>query len=223
MTTDVLDAAPPALSPDQAADVARTRFGLEATATAMVSERDQNFRLTDADGGSWVLKVSNAAEDRGVVEMEVAAVERIAMLDPALPVPVARASIDGSPIANADIDGTTHLVRLLPLLPGRNVLATELDAEAIARIGEVVARIGVALRGFFHSAAGRRIWWDQRHLPELARLAPPIEDSARRELLARVLARFDERVVPALPRLRGQVIHNDVTLDNLLLDDRPAA
>ena len=35
-----------------------------------------------------------------------------------------------------------------------------------------------------------------------------------------MLARFDERVVPALPRLRGQVIHNDVTLDNLLLDDR---
>ena len=142
MTTDVLDAAPPALSPDQAADVARTRFGLEAAATAMVSERDQNFRLTDADGGSWVLKVSNAAEDRGVVEMEVAAVERIAMLDPALPVPVARATIDGSPIASADVDGTTHLVRLLPLLPGRNVPATELDAEAVARIGEVVARIG---------------------------------------------------------------------------------
>ena len=220
MTTDVLDAAPPALSLDQAADVARTHFGLEAAATAIVSERDQNFRLTDADGGSWVLKVSNAAEDRGVVEMEVAAVERIAMLDPALPVPVARPTVDGSSIASADIDGTTHLVRLLPLLPGRNAPATELDAEAVARIGEVVARIGVALRGFFHTAAGRRIWWDQRHLPELARLAPAIEDPARRELLARVLARFDKRVVPALPRLRGQIIHNDVTLDNLLLDDR---
>ncbi len=81
MTTDVLDAVPPALSPDQAADLARTHFGLEAAATAMVSERDQNFRLADADGGSWILKVSNAAEDRGVVEMEVAAVERIARLD----------------------------------------------------------------------------------------------------------------------------------------------
>jgi 4-aminobutyrate aminotransferase-like enzyme len=83
-----------------------------------------------------------------------------------------------------------------------------------------VARLGVALRGFFHPAAGRRIWWDQQHLPELARLAPPIEDPARHELLVRTLARFDERVAPVLPRLRGQVIHNDVTLDNLLLDER---
>ena len=83
-----------------------------------------------------------------------------------------------------------------------------------------MGRIGLALRGFFHPAAGRRIWWDQQHLPELARLAPPIEDPARRELLARALARFDDRVAPVLARLRGQVIHNDVTLDNLLLDER---
>ncbi len=220
MTTDVLDAVPPALSPDQAADLALTQFGLEVVATAIVSERDQNFRLTDAEGGAWVLKVSNAAEDRGVVEMEVAAVERIALLDPSLPVPLACPALDGSPIASAEVDGSTHLVRLLPFLPGRNAPATELDAPAVTGIGEVVARIGVALRGFFHPAAGRRIWWDQRHLPELARLAPPIEGPARRELLARTLARFDTHVAPALPRLRGQVIHNDVTLDNLLLDER---
>jgi 4-aminobutyrate aminotransferase-like enzyme/Ser/Thr protein kinase RdoA (MazF antagonist) len=220
MTTDVLDAIPPALSPDQATSVARAHFGLEAVATSIVSERDQNFRLTGGDGGAWVLKVSNAVEDRGVVEMEVAAVERIAALDPALPVPVARPTLDGSPIAAAEVGGSTHFVRLLPLLPGRNAAATELDAATVTRIGEVVGRIGLALRGFFHPAAGRRIWWDQQHLPELARLAPPIEDPARRALLARVLARFDERVAPVLPRLRGQLIHNDVTLDNLLLDER---
>ena len=106
---------------------------------------------------------------RCVVEMEVAAVERIALIDPALPVPVARAALDGSPIATAEVGGATHLVRLLPLLPGRTAEPADLDAEAIAHIGEVVARIGRALRGLFHPAAGRTIWWDQQHLPELAR------------------------------------------------------
>lgn len=219
MSTDVLDAPPPQLTPDDAARIAREQFGIEAAAELLVSERDQNFRLTDAGGDAWVLKVSNAVEDRGVVEMEVAAVERIAALDPALPVPVARASRTGAPIAEVQVNGSTHLVRLLPLLPGRNAFPTDLDAATIGRIGEVVGRISLALRGFFHPAAGRRIWWDQQHIPELARRAPPIEDPRRRQLLARVLARFDERVVPNLPRLRSQVIHNDVTLDNLLLDD----
>lgn len=219
MTADVLDATPPSLSPEHAEAVAREHFGLEATATPLVSERDQNFRLDDPNGGAWVLKVSNPAEARAVVEMEVAAVERIAAVDPSLPVPVARNGLDGSPIVTADVRGIHHLVRLLPLLPGRNVAPTELDADAIAGIGEVVGRIGLALRGFFHPGAGRVIWWDQQHLPELARRVKATDDPDRRELLATVLDRFNANVVPALPVLRSQVIHNDVTLDNLLLDE----
>jgi 4-aminobutyrate aminotransferase-like enzyme len=217
--SDVLDAPPPALSVRDAEEIARERYGLEATAAPLVSERDQNFRLAEANGGAWVLKVSNAAEDRGVVEMEVAAVDRIASVDPALPVPVARPALDGSSVVTAAVNGATHLVRLLPLLPGRSVGPTELDPAAITHIGEVVGRIGLALRGLFHPAAGRTIWWDQQHLPELARRVPLTESPERRELLGRVLERFHRRVVPALPRMRSQLIHNDVTLDNLLLDD----
>jgi 4-aminobutyrate aminotransferase-like enzyme/Ser/Thr protein kinase RdoA (MazF antagonist) len=219
MTTDVLDAAPPALTSDLAASIAREHFGVTARAELLVSERDQNFRLTDADGGGWVLKVSNAVEDPGVVEMEVAAVERIAAVDPALPVPVARHAVEGPPVAAVRVGESTHLVRMLPLLPGRNVEPHELDGAAMAGIGETVARIGRALQGFFHPAAGRMIWWDQRHLPELARRVAVDESAERRDLLDEVLARFDARVVPAFPALRAQVIHNDVTLDNLMLDE----
>jgi 4-aminobutyrate aminotransferase-like enzyme/Ser/Thr protein kinase RdoA (MazF antagonist) len=215
---DVLDAAPPTLTTADAEAIAHTRFGLAATARPLVSERDQNFRLADAGGGAWVLKVSNAAEDRGVVEMEVAAVERIAALDPALPVPVARRSLAGDHVAEVTVGDATHFVRLLPFMPGRTAAPSELGERAIRGIGEVVGRIGLALRGFFHPAAGRLIWWDQKHLSDLARLAPTVEDQGRRDLLDRVLMRFEQRVMPAFPTLRAQVIHNDITLDNLLLD-----
>ena len=49
-----------------------------------------------------------------------------------------------------------HLVRLLPFLPGRTAAAGELDATAVRGIGQVSARLGVALRGFFHPAAAAR-------------------------------------------------------------------
>ncbi len=216
---DVLDAAPPGLTAVQASEVAERTFGISAAAEPLVSERDQNFRLTDDAGGAWVLKVSNAAEDRGVVEMEVAAVERIAALDPRLPVPVARATVGGEPIGEVEIAGSVHLVRLLPLMPGRNVAPTELDAAAQREIGVVVARIGHALRGFFHPAAGRTILWDQQRLPLLFEHAGLVEDGSRRELLDRVIERIKRHVLPALPSLRSQVIHDDLTLDNLLIDD----
>ena len=218
-TADVLDAAPPDLTPELAEEIVRGTFGLTASAEALVSERDQNFRLTDADGATWVLKVSNAVEDRGVVEMEVAAVEHIAAVDSGLPVPVAAPALDGSTVSSVEIGNGVHLVRLLPLMPGHNAAPGELDLEAIAGIGEVVGRLGHALRGFFHPAAGRTILWDQQRLPLLFRHAGLIEDGERRALLDRVIERFTERVLPVFPSLRAQVIHNDVTLDNLLLDD----
>jgi 4-aminobutyrate aminotransferase-like enzyme/Ser/Thr protein kinase RdoA (MazF antagonist) len=218
-SSDVLDAPPPALEARDAEEIARSRYGIDAGAEPLVSERDQNFRLTEASGTGWVLKVSNAVEDPGVVEMEVAAVERIAIVDPGLPVPVARRALDGATVAAVEIGDVGHLVRLLPLLPGHNAEPDALDEAAIARIGETVARIGRALRGFFHPAAGRTIWWDQRHLLELARRVSVEEGPDRRDLLGEVLARFDANVTPAFPALRAQLTHNDVTLDNLLLDD----
>jgi 4-aminobutyrate aminotransferase-like enzyme len=76
----------------------------------------------------------------------------------------------------------------------------------------------MALRGFFHPAAGRAIEWDQKHLPDLVRHAALVDDVHRRRQLDRAMERFMDRVHPVLPALRAQVIHNDITLDNLLLD-----
>jgi hydroxylysine kinase len=91
---DVLEATPPALSMAAAGDLLRAVFGVEGTLRVLVSERDQNVAVTNAEG-NWVLKISNSAESRGVVEMEVAAVEHIAAVDASLPVPRARPTRDG--------------------------------------------------------------------------------------------------------------------------------
>jgi 4-aminobutyrate aminotransferase-like enzyme/Ser/Thr protein kinase RdoA (MazF antagonist) len=219
--TDVLEATPPSLTPRDAESVALETFGLlhAGAAEPLVSERDQNFRLTDAEGAAWVLKVSNAGEALEVVDMEVLAVERIAQVEPDLPVARARPTLDGGPIGRVSVEGNDHIVRLLPLLPGRNAGPQELDGEAIRRIGEVVGRVARALRGFFHPAAGRVILWDQQRLPLLFGHASLIEPGPRRDLLDRIIERFSERVLSRLASLRAQVIHNDLTLDNVLLDD----
>src|SRR5262245_54045294 len=128
-TAGVLHADPPTLDASRATEVARSIFGVKAaSATPLVSERDQNFRLDEADGARWVLKVSNAAEDPGVVAMEVAAVEHVARLDPGLPVPRARPTLEGDLVGSLPDGAATHLVRLLPFLPGRGVAPGELDA-----------------------------------------------------------------------------------------------
>jgi 4-aminobutyrate aminotransferase-like enzyme/Ser/Thr protein kinase RdoA (MazF antagonist) len=222
--TNVLGSRAPAFTPEEAESLAHALFGVRATAALLVSERDQNFRLTDADGAGWVLKIANAVEDPAVVDMEVEAVRHVARMDPELPVAVPRAAESGATVVTVPgRSGEEHRVRLLPFLPGRHVEPSSLSPAALSEIGEVTARLGRALRGFFHPAAGRVILWDLKHLDLLRPHLGAIPDADRRAMVERALERYDQLVAPALPSLRAQVIHNDLTLDNLLLDgDRVA-
>ncbi len=80
----VLIAAPPTFTEAEAAGLARDLFGIEGTATATESERDQTF-LIDGDRPT-VLKISNAAESTDRLDMEALAAQRVALVDSAIPV-----------------------------------------------------------------------------------------------------------------------------------------
>ncbi|HEX2194414.1 MAG TPA: aminotransferase class III-fold pyridoxal phosphate-dependent enzyme [Candidatus Limnocylindria bacterium] len=216
-TAGVLHAAPPRIGPADARRIARATFDVDGDVAELVSERDRNFLLR-SDGEGWVLKISNPAEDPSVVDMEVAAVDHVLGIDPALPLAHAIPARSGATVERAAVDGVEHLVRLLPWLPGQHRAPGDLDATNVRQVGKVVGRLALALRSFFHPAAGRAIEWDQKHLLDLAPHAGLVANPARRVLLERALERFAQRVAPALPRLRSQAIHNDVTLDNLLFD-----
>ena len=216
-TADVLDAAPPDLTPSSPR---RSSAALrpDADCRALVSERDQNFRLTDADGAAWVLKVSNAVEDRGVVEMEVAAVEHIARSTPACPCRWRVPALDGSTVVIGGVGDGVHLVRLLPLLPGHTAAPAELD---LGPSRTSVRSSAASAMPFAASSIPPPVG------PSLGSAAPApavrhaglIEDGERRRAARSRPRALRASVLPALPGLRAQVIHNDVTLDNLLLDD----
>ncbi len=216
---DVLQAPPPRFGPEEAAEIAADVFGVHGAASPLVSERDQNFRIAADDGSGWVLKISNAGERQGVVEMETGVVRHVAAVDPSLPVAVPRVTRGGAPWGAVHAaDGGRHFVRLLPLIPGANGTATDLSREAIRDFGAVSARLGRATRGYFHPAAGRPILWDVKRLPTLRPHLPLVADERRRGTVEAILDRFDDAVAPALGALRAQVVHNDLTFDNTLLD-----
>ena len=144
-----------------------------------------------------------------MLDLEETAIAHVAAVDPDLPVarPLApRAAFDG------------HQVRLFERRDGHKG-GPELDDDAVRGIAAVHARLCLALRSFFHPAAGRELLWDLRAAPQLRPLLDEIAAPGRRALVARVLDRYEERVPPAWDRLRGQVVHGDFNLDNLLLDD----
>ena len=226
----VLAAARPAFDVGDVVAIAQRTFGIDASgARDLGSERDQAFLLLDGGGAPLaVLKVSNAAEDPATLDMEALAVLHASRVDPTLPLAipwVAPGAVADSPdpadrrMAISAADGDHH-VRVYPVLPGRGRIdPLELSDAALAGWGEMAARLGRALRGFFHPAAQRTMLWDVQHAARSRELVGSIRDPQHAALVRTVLDRFETVVVPAWPGLRAQVIHTDLTTDNALADD----
>lgn len=210
----------PAFDDDEAVAIAERHFGKAGSVTELGGERDQNFRI-ETEEAPYLLKISNPADGPDDLDLQNEAMRHAAAADPDLPVMEPIQTVDGADWASVeDESGQSYLVRLFPFFPGRNAEGHELDRAALEAFGRDVARVGRALRGFFHPAAEYDILWDLELAPALRPLLDCVEDDDRRALAENVLDRYDETVEPVTDRLRAQVVHNDLTLGNVLLDDR---
>jgi 4-aminobutyrate aminotransferase-like enzyme/Ser/Thr protein kinase RdoA (MazF antagonist) len=200
--SSVLESTPPRFSADAVARIAAELFGVEGEARDLGSERDQAFLVGDA-----VVKIANAAENPDVLAFEAAAIEHARRADPGLPI--------ARQLATAMHDG--HVVRLFERMHGRHGGADLSDA-ALRDYGRTHARLQRALRSFFHPAAGRELLWDLAHAAKLRAHVGHV-DEGRRRLVEAVLDRYEERVAPLWCALPAQVVHGDLNLGNVLLDD----
>lgn len=209
---------PPAIDVSKISNIAESKFGKSGTVSELGGERDQNFRI-DTDTDAFVLKVINQADDREVLDFRTQALRHIYSSDPDLPVMEIVPTINGSPWTSIDKNDETHFVRMFTTVPGRKDSFNDLNHEALYNYGEVIARVGQALRGFFHPEARYELLWDLRHTSGFRSLLDNITDDQRRDIAEKVLDRFENRVDPVFNNLRAQVIHNDLRPDNVLLND----
>jgi Ser/Thr protein kinase RdoA (MazF antagonist) len=125
----VLTATRPSFTVQDAAALAHELFGIERSALAVESERDQTFLVDGAR--SAVLKISNAAEDPARLDMEALAAQRVALpwLVPGTPYEPSDSRAYRAPTRRA---GETHQVLMYTRLPGRaSVHGASLNVQAV--------------------------------------------------------------------------------------------
>ncbi|HVG48235.1 MAG TPA: phosphotransferase, partial [Rubellimicrobium sp.] len=214
----LLDSPPPAVTPREAQDLARRLFGISGTVSPLASERDTNFRLLAQDGRSFVLKFANSAEPPAITNFQTEALLALERGDPDLPVPkVVRATDGRCEITLAVGRGPEVVLRLLTWVEGEPVATVGVSGGLRRDMGRTLARLGVALARFDHPAASHDLLWDIRNASRLRPMTPSIPDG---EMRARVLAeldRFEAEVLPRLPGLRHQVVHNDFNHHNVVV------
>jgi len=202
-----------------AAELVRNHWNLDAHATKVATEKDDTFVIEADEGRRFVLKVSNASESETEVEFQCALLEHVSMSEIGHLVPRLVPSGDGTTLLHiADTSGEQRLARLMTYMAGTPLDSTHSTAGQRERIGVVLAHLRHATEDFRHAAEDRLIPWNVVTLPALGPLLAYIDDSEHRDMLELGMARFRGLVAPELPRLRSQVLHNDFSKSNLLVD-----
>lgn len=218
IVTDPLLAPRPAVVPELAAAVLASDYGVRGELTELDGERDLNFRVDATDGRRYVLKIHHPDDSGDVVEMQTLAMDHVRRIDRDLPVPAVLVPNTGTGRSTViGADGRLSHVQVVAFLEGSHPEPGELASDAVFEWGRCTARLGHALRGFFHPAADYRIQWDIRHTGAL-RDHIGILDPDTGKLVEPVIDRFDARVAPRFSGLRAQIVHNDMNPLNLLVD-----
>jgi len=214
----------PNFSVEKVNEIANELFGITGTLSPLGSERDQNFHIVTATGDQYVIKIANSSEDPAIIDMQLKALEHISKVDPGLPVPTALLSKSGLAIEKIeDEDGRKHPVRVVTYLPGVYPKDEYISDDFCRQLGIYLARMTLALRGFFHPVANYELLWDLKHTSKLRDYLSYIDDPDHRDQASYFLDRFDKNVLPLIPKLRAQIVHNDLVPDNILVaEDAPS-
>jgi 4-aminobutyrate aminotransferase-like enzyme/Ser/Thr protein kinase RdoA (MazF antagonist) len=220
---DLLETASPNFTNEQVRDFIERLYGVTGTFSSLDSERDQNFKLEASTGEKFVVKIANSIEDQDIIDMQLKALKHIETVDPELPVPKVSHSHNGSAFELIQGEsGTKHNIRILSYLKGVYPKVEPGDLSLHRSIGNYLGRCALALRGFFHPAANYELLWDLKQTSKLKQYVGHIADSSQQELVRYFLNRFEQNVVPVIPKLRAQIVHNDMTPDNILVaEDDP--
>ena len=210
---DVFRHPAPAFAPDELAALASEHFGLDGTIELLDSERDQNARVITADG-TYVLKVANAHEDTGVLDLQLAMLEHLARVAPDLPVPRVVHTRGGFAATTVG----AHHVRVVSHLPGQTLASVPRTPELEVELGRLLGRLSAGLRGFGHPAAHRPgFLWNLDDAALVRSWADDVADADDRAVVATAFRRHEQRVLPVLHELPAQVLHQDANDFNVLV------
>lgn len=222
LSADDLRFNPPSLGGDVLARAAGDLFNIRGEMSPLVGERDQNTLITTAEGEKYVLKVSGALEDPLITDMQTRALQHLEQTTPEIPVPRVVPNRQGQPSDQlVGAGGVGHVVRLLTYIPGITFdEASDIAENDLRAMGAFQGCVSLALASFRHPASRHFMPWDVSNglLADEELWACAEADTL--EIAAPVRFRLGKQVLPAMARLRSQVIHGDAHAGNLL---RPSA
>jgi 4-aminobutyrate aminotransferase-like enzyme/Ser/Thr protein kinase RdoA (MazF antagonist) len=211
----------PRITQDVAVRIASDLYGIEGSAAALPSERDQNFLIHLAESHphdsneQFVLKIANAEESFEFLDLQNQMIEFLSARKIELEFPRIVPAKNGESITRIKgEDGREHFVRLLSWLAGDCLAQVQPHGrKLLASLGRALGQMDAALAEFSHRSATREFYWDLRNAAMAQKFVDLLPDH-RRPLVERFFAEWQKI---DWSRLRFSIIHNDANDYNILV------
>ncbi|MEO8906579.1 MAG: aminotransferase [Microbacteriaceae bacterium] len=192
---------------------------------------------------SYLLKIDNAAFSADELAAQGAAMEHLAGTGLRIPQPVrgrngfaqqhwrprsgpsafAGAGVCAEAGTDASRDADAYSVRMFTFLPGRSLVDTRhLSQAVIGSMGRIAATVVAGLADFGSPQPGgggleRALQWDMRSAGRVIdKLIDSVPDASKRDAIRTASAGALDRVAGVASALREQLIHGDITDDNVV-------
>ena len=204
----------------------RERYGLDVDRGSPVRHRARRH-VPPSPPSSGALRAQGREprrRPRRSSTMQCAALAHVAARRPdACPVPRVVPDVDGARARRwcAGADGRAA-ARTSAHVPARAARSTtpHHGRRSARRSGAAIGRLSLALDGFEHPGADRVLAWDLQRLGGAAPAPRARRRPARPRRRARPSSTASTRSpAPVSRRVRHQVVHNDVNVDNVVVDD----
>ncbi len=195
----------------------RERYGIHGTARELGSQQDANFMI-ESSSGVYVLKVSNPVFTAQDLDAQDRAAAHVGHHDEGIRVPVPVPGADGATIQRITLDGQETVARLVTYVEG-DVLSDSgyLAPTIVAALGELAGRTALALESFDGPLPHRELQWDLRNAHAVvSHLAGFVTIPGGADAVREAARTADELLAEVAQRLPVQVIHGDLTDDNVI-------
>ena len=211
--------APPNAPVAQVRRLVVEQYGFDGKLKLLVSERDQNFRLTRVDGPDCVVKIANSAEDKAVTDFQIQALRHLETNACPVIVPRIIRTRSGALSTSVSHRGSAHALRIVSYVPGCPLEGTAPGAELARQMGRSLAEIDMSLSNFEHPFDSPVLPWDMQRASDLRGLMSHVVDAELQAMVRECLDDFERYAVPAFASLRSQIIHNDLSPGNVLVTE----
>lgn len=217
---DRLEYQKPQLLPEEVKSLAREKYRLKVKRIRpLPGDRSQNFLVEAKNGAKFIIKISSNFDRPEELDFENQVILLLGKKLPEFNFPRPLPDLEGRLISSyRKGKNTFYQVRLFAYLEGIYLAdLKQIPLNLWREAGDLLGRIDVILKGFYHPGQKRLLPWDIKNVLWSKDRLNYVSDPALKRQLDYCLLQYEIKVMPVAHRLRHQVIYGDANEHNFLL------